>query len=50
MLYPNEFKIWEFSKEAAQIFVPEQVAVAEWQGMREDRKFATKLAQLKTNF
>jgi hypothetical protein len=50
MVYPSEFKSWEFDKEVAWIFSPERATIAERQGASEERKSVTKPTLSKTNF
>jgi len=50
ILYPNEFKSWEFGQEAAQLFVSGVSDHCRRQGASEDQKFAAKLTPPKTNF
>lgn len=47
-LYRNELEIWEFDKEAAQIFESGASDHCLWQGASEDRKVAAKPTQSKT--
>jgi len=49
-LYRNEFKNWEFGKEAARDFgVWSEATIAERQGASEDPKYAAKPMRPKTN-
>ena len=50
MIYPSEFKSWEFGQKAAQIFVSGASDHCLWQGASEDQKFAAKLTPSKTNY
>jgi hypothetical protein len=49
-LYRNEFKIWEFGKEAPQNFDPERATIAERQGASEDQNYEAKPTRPKTKF
>ena len=47
-IYPNNFKIWEFDKEAPQNYCSERVTIAERQGTSENKNFEVRPTPSKT--